>query len=145
STPSIPTVSRFETVSVLLRSYLPCPLDSSQSPDCPGCSCEQQPDEPAPSLHSHYRSFVTTTSRSAGATATVLNASQFLLLATLPLAPLPTFPAGRTAVPPLPPSHTEPAAQAHPTCMPDPAWPGTRAPARLIPEFFHYPGFGVST
>src|SRR5262249_10240751 len=94
STPSIPTVSRFETVSVLLRSYLPCPLDSSQSPDCPGCSCEQQPDEPAPSLHPHYRSFITTTNRSAGATATVLNASQFLLLGTLPLAPLPKFPSG---------------------------------------------------
>ncbi len=45
---------------------LTCPLVSSR--DCrPGCSCEQLVDEPAPSLHPHYRSFATTTSRSASA------------------------------------------------------------------------------
>src|SRR5512133_150402 len=52
----------------------------------PGCSRKQTTDEPAPSLPSHYRSFSTTTSRSASVSASVLNASQFLLLDALPLA-----------------------------------------------------------
>ena len=96
------------------------------------------------SLHPHYRSFITTTNRSASATATVLNVSQFLLLDTLPLAPLPNYPAECSVVSRLPTFRTEAADQAHATCMPDTAWPATRAPARLIPEFKRYPGFDVS-
>src|SRR5664280_2051600 len=47
---------------------------------------KQITDEPAPSLRFHYRSFSATTSRSASVSASVLNASQFLLLDALPLA-----------------------------------------------------------
>src|SRR5450759_1312547 len=47
---------------------------------------KQITDEPAPSLRFHYRSFSATTSRSASVPASVLNASQFLLLDALPLA-----------------------------------------------------------
>src|SRR5665647_817027 len=46
---------------------------------------QQITDEPAPSLRFHYRSFSATTSRSASVSASVLNASQFLLLDALPL------------------------------------------------------------
>jgi hypothetical protein len=52
-----------------------------------GCSRKQTTDEPAPSLHTHYRCLLTTTSWSASTAATVLDASQFLLLNALPLAP----------------------------------------------------------
>ena len=109
----------------------------------PGCSRKQTTDEPAPSLPSHYRSFSTTTSRSASVSASVLNASQFLLLDALPLA-TPTFPGHRS-----PYRHTP----SHVPCSS--RRPGSRrlhtghhlaskrAPARLFPKFYIYPGFDV--
>src|SRR6185295_8700089 len=40
---------------------------SSPPRSAPGCSCDQDTDEPAPSLHPHYKGFSTTTSWSASA------------------------------------------------------------------------------
>ena len=65
-------------------------LTRSPPGTAPGCSRKQTTDEPAPSLPSHYRSFSTTTSRSASVSASVLNVSQFLLLDALPLATRPS-------------------------------------------------------
>jgi hypothetical protein len=58
--PPTPAVSKSRTAC---PPNLTCPRASSQ--EYPGCSCEQIADEPTPSLHPHYRSFITTTGRSA--------------------------------------------------------------------------------
>src|SRR6201982_1239960 len=55
-----------------------CPLVSSHKDIGPlVAQIHKSHDEPAPSLHSHYRSFTTTTSRSAGEAASVLRAPGF--------------------------------------------------------------------
>src|SRR5689334_15462479 len=63
-----------------------------------GCSHEQTTDEPAPSLHTHYRRLITTTGWSASVSASVLDTSQFPLPGALPLTPASTFPANTGAV-----------------------------------------------
>ena len=105
-----------------------------------GCSCEQTTDEPVPSLHTHYRCFVTTTSWSASASASVLNASQFLLLDALPLAPSPVRERAQYR-------HT----LSHVSCSSRRSdsrrlhaghrLANKRAPARLFSRFYTYPDF----
>jgi hypothetical protein len=106
-----------------------------------GCSCDQTTDEPAPSLHTHYRCFITTTSWSASASASVLDASQFPLLGALPLAP--ARPCGERALY----RHT----LSHVSCSSRRSdsrrlhaghrLANKRAPARLFPELCTHPGF----
>jgi hypothetical protein len=80
--------------------------------------------EPAPSLHSDYRSFITTTSRSASVSASVLNASQFLLLDALPLATSDPYQAtGNSISTRLPTFPVVAADQARAVFTPDTIWP----------------------
>jgi hypothetical protein len=80
--------------------------------------------EPAPSLHSDYRSFITITSRSASAAASVLNASQFLLLDALPLATSdPSQATGSHIGTRLPTFPVVAADQARAAFTPDTTWP----------------------
>src|SRR6266571_484457 len=91
--PPTPVASISQTVFL---SNPTCSLVSSQV--IPGCSREQTTDEPVPSLHTHYKRFVTTTNWSASAAATVLNASQFLLLDALPLRSAPATAGNRPSI-----------------------------------------------
>lgn len=82
------------------------------------------PDEPAPSLHPHYRCFITTTGRSAGAPRL---GTQHLAVSAATVRSLslvsPLIEAASCIGTRLPPFHTEAADQAHATSMPDTAWP----------------------
>jgi hypothetical protein len=108
----------------------------------PGCSCDQITDEPAPSLPTDYRCFVTTTSWSASASASVLDASQFPLLGALPLAPSP-----------LPERAQYRPALSHVLCSSRRSdsrrlhaghhLANKRAPARFFPRLYTDPGFDV--
>src|SRR5674476_852504 len=103
---------------------------------------KQITDEPAPSLHFHYRSFSATTSRSASVSASVLNASQFLLLDALPLATHhPFWAADRRIGTRLPTFRVAAADQTRATFTPDTAWPVSGSSARLIPKLYTHPGF----
>ena len=88
-----------------------------------GCSHEQTTDEPAPSLHTHYRCFITTTSWSASAAASVLDVSQFLLLDALPLAPAPLAGSEHGIGTRLPTFRVVAADQTRAAFTPDTAWP----------------------
>ena len=98
-------------------------------------------DEPAPSLRLHYREFITTTSWSASAAATVLDASQFLLLDALPLAPAPLR--GKRAQYRHAPSHVSCSSRRSDSrrLRTGHRLANKRAPARLIPETYTIPGF----
>src|SRR5439155_1344718 len=98
-------------------------------------------DEPAPSLHVHYKRFITTTNWSASAAATVLNASQFLLLDALPLAHAPLY--GKRAQYRHTPSHVSCSSRRSDSrrLHAGHRLANKRAPARLIPKFYTHPGF----
>src|SRR5674476_77367 len=103
---------------------------------------KQITDEPAPSLRFHYRSFSATTSRSASVSASVLNASQFLLLDALPLATHHPFRvADRRIGTRLPTFRVAAADQTRATFTPDTVWPVSGSSARLIPKLYTHPGF----
>lgn len=105
-----------------------------------GCSREQTTDEPAPSLHTHYRCFITTTSWSASAAASVLDVSQFPLLDALPLAPASLQ--KRAQYRPAP-SHVSCSSRRSDSrrLHAGHRLANKRAPARLFPEFSTHPGF----
>ena len=105
-----------------------------------GCSCDQTTDEPAPSLHTHYRCFITTTSWSASASASVLDASQFPLLGALPLAPTPC---GERALYRHTPSHVSCSSRRSDSrrLHAGHRLANKRAPARLIPGLCTHPSF----
>src|SRR4051812_21365911 len=97
-----------------------CPLASSRTK--PVARANRSTDEPAPSLHPDSGGSSLLRAGPSADAATVLNASQFLLLGPPPPPPAP--PRGRGyAGAPLPPSHAEAAARPRPAPMPDPPWP----------------------
>ena len=111
-----------------------------------GCSNTHITDEPTPSLHPHYRSFTTTTSRSAGEAASVLTPPVSGVRAA-PSRPAPRRnDARRQAVSNLafPKFRAGAADRAHAAFMPDTAWPVNGTPARLIPGPFGRPGFDAN-
>src|SRR6185503_8057176 len=125
-------ISKFRTASPTTL------VDSSGSSRLPPVDRISDPNGPAPSLHTHYRCFTTTTSRSAS---TPRIGTQRLAVLAAWRAPsrcrsssigtcLPTFRANA-------------ADQAHVVSMPDTAWPEVGTPARLIPVPKRRPGFDV--
>jgi hypothetical protein len=106
-----------------------------------GCSHEQTTDEPAPSLHTHYRCLITTTGWSASVSASVLDTSQFLLPGALPLTPASTFSGedwGSIGTR-LPTFHVVAADQARAAFTPDTAWPVNGHPPDSSRGFAHTP------
>ncbi len=98
-----------------------CPLVSSQV--APGCSRDQTTDEPAPSLHSHYRSFITSTSWSASARRIGTRRLTVSAARRTPSRTRPSIKGRRHIDTRLPTFYAEAADQAHAACMPDTAWP----------------------
>jgi hypothetical protein len=104
-----------------------------------GCSCDQTTDEPAPSLHTHYRCFITTTSWSASASASVLDASQFPLLGALPLAPAPLAGSEHCIGTRFPTFRVVAADQTRAVFTPDTAWPINGHPPDSSQGYAHTP------
>jgi hypothetical protein len=107
-----------------------------------GCSHEQTTDEPAPSLHTHYRCLITTTGWSASVSASVLDTSQFLLPGALPLTPPPPF-RRRLEQYRHTPSHVSCSSRRSGSrrLHAGHRLASKRAPARLFPRICTYPGF----
>ena len=98
-------------------------VHSSPPRSTPGCSCDQDTDEPAPSLHPHYKGFSTTTSWSAGAPRIGTRRLTVSAARRTPsrARPHPLGPGGLG--PRLPAFSVEARIQTHAACMPDTDWP----------------------
>ena len=117
-------------------------LTASPPGQLPGCSCEQIHDEPAPSLHPHYRRFTATTSRSASAPRI---GTQHLTVSAARRAPShpPRLSAAGSIGTRLPTFRAAAADRARAAFMPDTTWPISGHPPGSSRRQLERPGFDV--